>query len=264
MIDRGRLRRIRNWQSHEWYAALVVRPIAILVMLVIADWRWVTPNRLTTLANVSKLLAAAAIFADEPRWIWPAAILLQLGLLFDHLDGTLARYRRSFTDFGGYYDKVSDAFTWFLILMAAGWVEARHAGGPLPIVLASIAAYALLTLGYMKWVAEESRARFAWFDAREDPAGAVARRTAPPPDHTPPERTPGEWVRWFLARLAQLPRFEEVDQFFWLGLALVLGKVSWFLWACAITQPIGVAIMFVRRGLTLARQDTARRAGRSA
>lgn len=242
-MNRERLRRIRNWQSHEWYAALVVRPIAIGVMLVIADWPWVTPNRLTTLANVAKLAAAAAIFTGEARWLWPAALLLQLGLLLDHLDGTFARYRKSFSDFGSYYDKTSDAFTWFLILMAAGWVETRAGGGALALVLAAAGAHGHLLLGYMKWVQQSH----------------MPRASGPPADHTPPERTPAEWVRWFFARLAQIPRFEEVDQFFWLGLALVTGKVMWFLWAAAVTQCAGAIIMFVVRGRTLMQQDRARK-----
>lgn len=239
-MNRDRLRRIRNWQSSEWYAALVVRPLAILVMLVIADWRFVTPNLLTFLATVAKLLAALAILADEPAGLWAAAILLQVGLLFDHLDGTLARYRRAFTDFGSFFDKVSDAFTWFVILMAAGWVEARHGAGPLALILAATGAYWLLTLGHMKWLAETLRPRPS---------------SGPPPEHQPPERSAREWLRWFFVKLAQIPRFEEVDQFFWLGLALVTGKVMWFLWAAAVTQPFVAGYMFVKRGRALARSS---------
>ena len=37
-----------------------------------------------------------------------AALLLQLGVIFDHLDGTVARYRRTFTRLGSFYDKASD------------------------------------------------------------------------------------------------------------------------------------------------------------
>ncbi len=242
-MNHERLRRIRNWQSHEWYAALVIRPLAILVMLVIADWRWVTPNRLTTVSILCKLLSAAAILAG---WAWSAALLLQLGVLFDHLDGTMARYRGAGSAFGNFYDKVGDAITWFVILLAAGWTLAARDGSALPVVLAATGAYAVLTLGYMKWVAEASRPR--------PPSPRPAASTAPP------ERTGAEWLRWFLGKLAQLPRFEEVDLFFWLGLALVVDRVLWFLWVCAVTQVIGVVVMAVRRGRELARADAARAA----
>ena len=33
-MDRERLNRIRNFQSEDWYPALVMRPLTILVMLI--------------------------------------------------------------------------------------------------------------------------------------------------------------------------------------------------------------------------------------
>src|SRR5512134_1839915 len=110
-MNRERLQRIRNFQSEDWYPALVIRPLTIGIMLVIADWKFLTPNRVTTIANIFKLGAAWAIL-DRSLWIW-AAVLLQLGLIFDHLDGTIARYRRAFTKLGSFYDKVSDMVTWW-------------------------------------------------------------------------------------------------------------------------------------------------------
>ena len=79
-MDQDRLRRIRNFQSTDWYPALFIRPLSILVMLVIADWRFLTPNRLTTIANLGKLGACALIvFAPVPDHLGPtiwAVVLL--------------------------------------------------------------------------------------------------------------------------------------------------------------------------------------------
>src|SRR5215213_5748073 len=121
-MNRDRLRRIRNWQSSEFYARLVMRPLSILVMLVVADWRWLTPNLVTSLANLAKLGGAALLVVDHHDHAVLAAILIQVGLLLDHLDGTLARYRRCGTTFGAFYDKVSDALTWLAITSAVGYV----------------------------------------------------------------------------------------------------------------------------------------------
>jgi len=88
-LNSERLRRIRNYQSKDWYAAIVMRPICILVMLIVADWKWLTPNVLTTLAIISKIVAAVLIAVDFDSYVIPAVVLLQLGLLFDHLDGTI-------------------------------------------------------------------------------------------------------------------------------------------------------------------------------
>lgn len=87
-LDRDRLKRIRNFQSSEFYSRLVMRPLSMLLMLVCADWKWLTPNLVTTVANVSKLAGAALIVVGHREYALSAAILLQLGLLFDHLDGT--------------------------------------------------------------------------------------------------------------------------------------------------------------------------------
>ena len=54
-MDRDRLTRLRNYQSGEFYAALVIRPLTIAVLYPIADWRWLTPNRCTTIGNLAKL-----------------------------------------------------------------------------------------------------------------------------------------------------------------------------------------------------------------
>ena len=126
-MEPTRLQRIRNFQSEDWYPALIVRPLTILVMLVIADWKFLTPNRLTTLANVLKFIGAYLIL-DPSHWIL-AVVFLQLGILFDHLDGTMARYRGTFTKFGSFYDKVSDMVTWTLIVFAA---RAWHQEHPQP------------------------------------------------------------------------------------------------------------------------------------
>src|SRR4051812_33735710 len=125
-MNRERLKRIRNFQSQDWYPAIVIRPITILVMLVIADWQFLTPNRLTTVANLVKLVALYLILQPD-HWIL-AVIMLQLGILFDHLDGTLARYRGTFTKFGSFYDKVSDILTWNALVLATGWQAERMTG----------------------------------------------------------------------------------------------------------------------------------------
>jgi phosphatidylglycerophosphate synthase len=167
-MDRERLDRIRNFQSKDAYPALVIRPLTILVMLVIADWKFLTPNRLTTIANVCKI-AAAWLILQPDQIVW-AIVMLNLGLLFDHLDGTVARYRRTFTKLGSFYDKVSDIFTWPLIVLAAAWQAYRETGNAFMIVLASASLLALTIRGYMKWLYQAETERLLWFEAKADPS----------------------------------------------------------------------------------------------
>jgi phosphatidylglycerophosphate synthase len=250
-MNHDRLRRIRNWQSSEFYSRLVMRPLSILVMLVVADWKWLTPNLVTTAANLAKLAGAALIVIDHHEHTIVAAVLLQVGLLLDHLDGTIARYRNAGTTFGAFYDKVSDAVTWLAITGAIGWAAYRDHGDVLLPIAALGSAYALLVLGYMKWIVAA--------------ATAVSRR-APviKPSHEPPTRTPKQWAAWFGSSLARALLFEEVDLFFWIGLGLVINRLDLLVWLLAITQLVQLVIMLSKRALEARALDATHRAQRLA
>jgi phosphatidylglycerophosphate synthase len=242
-----RLRRIRNWQSSEFYARLVMRPLSILVMLVIADWKWLTPNLVTTAANVAKLVGAALLAIDHHEHALGAALWIQLGLLLDHLDGTIARYRGCGTTFGAFYDKVSDAITWLAIIGALGWAAYKDTHDVLLPMAALASAYALLTVGYMKWIVATAEAV----------STSAARRKASP-SMDPPSRTPRQWLGWFVSSLARAFMFEEVDLFFWIGLGLLVGELELLIWALAVSQAAQLVIMLVKRALQARALDVAR------
>ena len=239
-----KLRRVRNWQSSEFYAALVIRPIAIGIMLVIADWKWVTPNRLTTLATLAKLGAIATILTRMPV---SAAVLLQLGLLLDHLDGTLARYRGTGSSLGSFYDKVSDLYTWLGITTAIGWIAYEDTGRVELLMLSALSALGQYATGYMKWLTVTEELRIKWRRAKADPVAAVERETRPAGPSLPPTRTGADWAKFILSRLSRIVLFEEVDLFMWVGLALVLDRLEWVIWALAVSQALQVVITTVWR-----------------
>jgi phosphatidylglycerophosphate synthase len=252
-MDRERLQRIRNFQSQDFYPALVIRPITIAVMLVIADWKVLTPNRLTTAANLCKL-GGAWLILHPAQWVW-AIVLLHLGLLFDHLDGTLARYRRTFTKLGSFYDKVSDMVLWGVIMTAAGWQVYEATGEGHYLLLATGSVIALNVCGYMKWLVHAETERVRWLEARCDPDRVIARQTAPIAIAPPPDRTRREWGRWFVARLSRIWVFDEMDLWFWLGLALALDRLAWGLWLMFATQGVAMIAMFGKRLLQVSAAD---------
>jgi phosphatidylglycerophosphate synthase len=260
----ARLRRIRNWQSSEFYARLVMRPLAILVMLVVADWRWLTPNLVTTLGSLAKLGGAALIVADHREHAVAAAMALQLGLLLDHLDGTIARYRSCGTAFGAFYDKVSDAVTWLAITAAIGWAAYAETGDARLPIAAVASGHALLVLGYMKWLNAAAQRHASYLAALAQPDRATRARprddaaAAERACHAPPVRSARQWLRWLGSSLARALRFEEVDLFFWIGLGLVLGELALLCWLLAISQAIQLVIMMVVRGREAHALDTAR------
>jgi phosphatidylglycerophosphate synthase len=234
LLDKGRLRRIRNVQANDFYGRLVMRPLSILLMIACADWRWLTPNLVTTAANVAKLAGVLALVHDHEEHAVLAVVLLQLGCLLDHLDGTLARYRGTSSGFGALYDKVSDAVTWLVISGAVGWAAYKDTHDIALPMLALAAAYALLLLGYMKWIV------------------MAASKTSPAtPAVDPPSRTPGEWARWFAGSLARVVMFEEIDLYFWIGIGVLTGHLELLVYVLAISQGLQLVVMLIKRGLQM-------------
>jgi phosphatidylglycerophosphate synthase len=255
-VNHERLQRIRNFQSKDWYTAFVIRPISILLMLVIADWKIVTPNRLTSLANLAKIACAWFIVAGDSTadTVW-AVVLIHVGLICDHLDGTVARYRRTFTRFGSFYDKVSDFVTWFLISAALGWRAVEQTGEAYYLLLACASAYSLGALGYMKWVTVAESERLRWLEAKADPAAAVAKRTAPIVIAPPPVRTRRDWLVWAARTMPQILQFEETDLVLWVSIGLLIDRLDWTVWLLFATQAFMLALMLIKRSLEMAKVD---------
>jgi phosphatidylglycerophosphate synthase len=183
-----------------------------------------------------------------------AAIVLQIGLFLDHVDGTLARYRRTFTKLGSFYDKVSDLISWALIVMTVGWQQTQMTDDPKWLVLAAAAITGLNCRSYMKWLAHAETERIRWLEARPDPVGTVAKRTAPIVIAPPPVRTGRDWTLWFL-KIGAVFVVEEMDLWFWLGLGLVIRRLDLVLWLFAITQVAGMVVMVIVRSVAMNRAD---------
>ena len=250
-MDRERLRRIRNYQNTEFYPALVLRPASILITMVIGDWKWVTPNRVTLFATLLKFAAAAMFVIDDRAWLVAGVITLQLGAIFDHVDGTLARYRQIPSNLGFFYDTMSDGVTWFTTLAALGWLAYRRTDDPHLLLVAAAGAYALMVNGYSRSVVETAVERRKWRDAVDDPMGAVLRNANRQDGGPPPERTGSEWGRWVVRCIAQIWKFQEMDLFFWVAVFVLLDRIPQLLWLVALTQVAAMTVQFFLRSSTM-------------
>jgi phosphatidylglycerophosphate synthase len=247
-VDRDRLRKIRNYQNTEFYPALVLRPASVAITYVVGDWAWVTPNRVTAFATLLKFIAAAMLCQDDRALLVGGVIVLQLGAIFDHVDGTLARYRQQTSNLGFFYDTVSDAVTWFLTLMALGWVAFGRTGEAYMLVVAGAAAYALMVNGYMRSVVETAAERKKWRVAAVDPTTAKGPATKDGSEsELPPERTRADWVKWFGKVFSQIWRFQEMDLFFWVAVGVWLDRIPELIWLMAATQCAAMLVQFAVR-----------------
>jgi choline kinase len=148
----------------------------------IARWaarRGLTPNHVTVASMVVGALAATA-FATGERWgLVAGAVLLQAAFTLDCVDGQLARYTRTFSEFGAWLDSTFDRAKEYLVFAGLA-IGASRAGDPVWLL-----AGCALTLQTVRHMADFS---FGAVQQRE-----IAAAPLPPleqPSDGPPRREP--------------------------------------------------------------------------
>jgi hypothetical protein len=119
------------------YSTAVIRPLSRLGtrLALTID---LSPNVITLISVAVGIGAGLLILTGDPvGWI-AAAVLLQLALVIDCMDGEVARFTRRFSTFGAWLDGIGDRIKEYLVLAAVAAVAARE-GGSYAWLLALIA-----------------------------------------------------------------------------------------------------------------------------
>ena len=233
-----RILRLRNYQSKDFWAMVFARPMTILMLAPVADLAWVTPNLITWLSVLSKAAGISALVAFPGYWGGIAGgLLVNLGLVLDNMDGTLARYRGTSSYLGYYLDKTVDIVCLAGLFGAIG-LRAWWKSGEIFDLALPMAAFAGASIaGYCKWVSQrvetdlELRVR-----AKDGTLHQYAvKRSEQNPSQPPPERSFGAWMRFLAQAVKSIVYFNEVDIFFFLLLALILDR-EWIFtrWASGV------------------------------
>ena len=90
----ARLRLLRNKRYEDWWHIVFGGPLGVFIAALVADVRWITPNLVTVVGFIMRLAGAAMIVIREPWADLTAMGLLELSLVLDITDGSLARYRK--------------------------------------------------------------------------------------------------------------------------------------------------------------------------
>ena len=130
----------------EWWSRVFATPVAHWILVVVADWRWITPNRLTLLSLAAALVACLLITTGAEVNLLIAAAAIQVSYVLDCMDGQLARYRHASSRFGAFADKWSDYVKFPAILLALT-IDAFHRDPSLTPVILGFAA--VLLVGYL-------------------------------------------------------------------------------------------------------------------
>ena len=240
-----RLARLRNYQSRDFWAMVFARPLTILLLLPVADVDQVTSNRITAASVLTKVVGIAVLIACPSYWggFWAGA-LVNLGLVLDNMDGTLARYRGSSTFMGYYADKVSDIVTEAGMFFAIAWRQYMLGHDTIDLVLPLIGFFGVSISGYAKWVANRLVTDIELHQAIQ--AGSVdafaRKRLDQNPSTPPPGRTAMQWLAWFVDAVKSLWKFNEVDIYFFLWLALVIDWMPLFTRVMSALYALGILV----------------------
>ncbi|MDX2732974.1 MULTISPECIES: CDP-alcohol phosphatidyltransferase family protein [unclassified Streptomyces] len=91
-----------------WWTVVLVDPIATRMLIVMARFKFITPNRVTWAALFVGLGSAGFFLKGDMTSLIIGAALYHLSFIFDCIDGKLARLKGNGTVFGGWLDYVFD------------------------------------------------------------------------------------------------------------------------------------------------------------
>jgi len=236
-----RYRRIRSRWNEDWWSIAFAGPVANVLDAAIADVRWITPNHLTWLAFLCKVGAAGLVLRGSYAADVAAAMLFQLHAVLDCMDGTLARYRRASSALGAFLDKVTDQIGLCAVMACLGWRVAGETGDPHVLLVALGIAGSFLLRAYMFWVVAHLEREHA---GAERTAGGELRRDIS-------QLGLRERAALYARSMIRIVGFAESDMYFWLGLALVLGRVHHAIYLLGAATGLWLVIIVVYRYRTV-------------
>ena len=220
-------------KDDEWWSSFVTSPLAIALNYLVVDIKWLTPNLITLISFITAITASLLIVVGGSSNFIFAAVLINLSHVFDCMDGQMARYRKTTSQLGGYYDRLTDqlqVILWFGAISYAAYIQSDNV---LPIFLAFIGVAFYSLRGYVKYVMiyikmshdsqylkalaqKESRTK------KEDSAGLKFSFSAN--------------LKWFIAEQRKILEFNEGVFIFMLSVALILDELTLMLWVFAVSQ----------------------------
>lgn len=228
---------IRLWatktKDDEWWSSFVTSPLAIAVNYVVVDIKWLTPNLITLFSFIIALISAGFILAGGTMNFVVAAILIHLSHILDCMDGQMARYRKSSSQTGAFYDKLTDQIQVTIWFGSVGYAAYAQSHDVVPVFLAFVGVAFYSLRGYVKYVTiytEMSR------DHKYLEKIAVAEAESQKPATAGLEFDIFANLKWFVGEQRKIILFNEGVFIFMLSLALILDKLTPMLWIFALSQ----------------------------
>ena len=247
---------IRLWatkkKDDEWWSSFVTSPLAIAINYLVVDIQWINPNLITLFSFITAIISALFIVAGGTANFIIAAILIHWSHIFDCMDGQMARYRKTSSLSGSFFDKLTDQIQVTIWFGSVGYAAYSQSLNVLPVFLAftGVAFYSLR--GYVKYVTiytEMSRDSGYLEKLSKEASRIKEKETA----------GLGYGVlanfRWFMGEQKKFFSFDEGVFIFMLSLALVIDRLTPMLWFFAISQLFHGLTRGWRRGCQIDRNQ---------
>jgi len=239
-------------KNDEWWSSFVTSPLAIAVNYVVVDIPWINPNLITLFSFITAIISAIFIIAGGTVNFVIAAFLIHWSHILDCMDGQMARYRKTSSLSGSFFDKLTDQIQvtiWFGSVGYAAYMESQNV---LPVFLTftGVAFYSLR--GYAKYVSIYTEMlRDSTYLEKLSCKEAQAKKS----DTAGLEFGVLANVRWFIGEQKKILAFNEGVFIFMLSLALVTGKFTPMLWVFAISQLFYGLVRGWQRGCRIGRNQ---------
>jgi len=125
-LDEHRLRlKLANRANDGFFSVFFLRKISKIFTWIAVKLK-MTPNQVTLISFLVGLYSAYCFSKGSFWMILSGAILLQLSIIIDCVDGELARYTRRFSQLGAWLDAITDRVKEYLVFFALAYGAARN------------------------------------------------------------------------------------------------------------------------------------------
>ena len=233
-VNIGRLRlSMANRANDGFFSVFFLRKFSKLFTWV-AVKLGATPNQVTLVSFAIGLYSAFA-FAQGTFWqIFLGAVLLQLSIIIDCVDGELARYTRKFSQLGAWLDAVTDRVKEYMVFMGLAY-GAGKSGREL-----WIPAMAMMLIQTFRHLSDYNFARVVKFRVEETFVEPVDF-SADFDGIVPTERQPKGRLRYWLGKIIQFPIGER-----WLAISAsaVIGGAAFTFTIMPILAALSAVVVY--------------------
>jgi phosphatidylglycerophosphate synthase len=240
-------------KNDEWWSSFVTSPLAIAINYVVVDIKWLTPNLITLFSFITAIISVLFIITGGIVNFIIAAVLIHLSHVLDCMDGQMARYRKTSSPSGSYFDKLTDQIQVTIWFGAIGYAAYSQSQSVLPVFLAFTGVTFYSLRGYAKYVAihTEMSRDSGYLEKLSQKMSDVKK-----------EETAGLGfgvlanLRWFVREQRKILSFDEGVFIFMLSFALILNELTPMLWVFAISQLYYGLVRGWQRGRKIDRNQT--------